>query len=546
LDALENSAIANSPFMVGVSGHRDLDADQLPRLREAVASFVCQLKKYLPDTDLHLIVGMAAGADLLVAETALGLGVEVEAVLPMPLAQYASDFDAPTLASLKELLRHPDVRCFELSCPASTARAADSHSPAQRDAMYANLTSSLIRRSSLLLALWDGRLSQLPGGTADTVLRFLGVRSDEHQGPETLEFVEARDGTEVTERLVYWTPTARSGGAPESRPPCFLIATGEDTLQVLTGMPKLLSHCDRPPVARQLLLSVLPIALTPPERRLLADIDEQYGKADTLAVYYQRRSNLLFDLFAIMALAMGLAYLMYEKLTESRLLLIAYLLTLLTSLAVYYVLQGRRWFGKRLTYRALAETLRACFYLRLAGAGRSVDPAEVLALSGIDRFHGFGWIGFVIKGIEAPDVGESPPRWSERSEETGIEQAWIESQHAYFTRKVARLERSSQRVKRLRQGLFVAILLVISVLFVFGESVHHIDMGLGVPVRNMLTFSMGALAVLLGVWELHQDKMATRELLWQYRNQLRHFARARAAVAHQDTAPPPGGAGGAR
>jgi hypothetical protein len=60
-------------------------------------------------------------------------------------------------------------------------------------------------------------------------------------------------------------------------------------------------------------------------------------------------------------------------------------------------------------------------------------------------------------------------------------------------------------------------------------------MGLGVPVRNILTFSMGALAVLLGVWELHQDKMATRELLWQYRNQLRHFARARVLLARIKT-----------
>jgi hypothetical protein len=551
LDAINKSAIANSPFLVGVSGHRDLDADQLPRLREAVASFVRQLKEYLPDTDLHLIVGMAEGADLLVAETAVALGVEVEAVLPMPLAQYSSDFDARTLASLQELLRHSRVRCVELSGPGGAAHADKPHSPGRRDAMYANLTSSLIRRSSLLLALWDGRVSQLPGGTADTVLRFLGVRSDQHEGPEALEFVEARDEADAAERLVYWTPTARSGGAPESRPPCFLIATGEDTLQVLNGMPTLLRHqlaelnsynlefrrlteAGRLPPANSL-LSVLPVGLALPERRLLADVDEQYGKADTLAVYYQRRSDRLFDLFAIMALAMGLAYLMYEKLTESRALLMAYLLTLLTSLCVYYVLQGKRWFGKHLTYRALAETLRARFYLRLAGADQRVDAAEVLALSGIDRFRGFGWIAFVLKGIEPPDVRESAAHEPEGPAECGIEQAWIESQHAYFTAKVARLERSSQRVKRLRQGLFVAILLVISVLFAFGESLHRIDMGLGVPLRNVLTFSMGALAVLLGVWELHQDKMATRELLWQYRNQLRHFARARAQLARLKT-----------
>jgi hypothetical protein len=534
--------------MVGVSGHRDLEAEQLPQLRAVVADFVRQLKEHLPDTDLHLIVGMAAGADLLVAETAVGLGVEVEAVLPMPLAHYASDFDTPTLESLRELLRHPRVRCMELSAPPGIAPAGEQHSPQQRDALYANLTSSLIRRSSLLLALWDGRVSQLPGGTADTVLRFLGVRTDEHAGPATLEFIHASDESEAVERLVYWAPTARSsGGASESHPPCFLLATGENTLHMLGGMPELLrrqlaelNHYNAE--FRELteagrlsqvgsLLSVLPVRLPVAERRLLADIDEQYGKADTLAVYFQRHSDRLFDLFAVMAFTMGLAYLVYEKLTESRLLLIAYLVTLLTSLGVYYLLQRKRWFGKHLTYRALAETLRARFYLRLGGADQGVDATELLTLSGIDRFRGFGWIAFVLRGIEPPEVPRSPAREPEARDESGVEQAWIESQHAYFTTKVARLERNSRRVQRLRRALLVAILVVISLLFAFGESLHRIDMGLGVPLRNMLTFFMGTLAVLLGVWELHQDKMATRELLWQYRNQLRHFERARSQLA---------------
>src|SRR5205823_13447230 len=55
------------------------------------------------------------------------------------------------------------------------------------------------------------------------------------------------------------------------------------------------------------------------------------------------------------------------------------------------------------------------------------------------------------------------------------------------------------------------------------------------PLKNTLTFTMGLLAVLLGVWELHQNKMATRELLWQYRNQLSHFSRARAQLARVTT-----------
>jgi len=533
--------------MVGVSGHRDLDPDDSTRLREAVIDFVQQLKGHLPDTALRLIVGMAEGADLLVAETALGLGVPVEAVLPMPLEHYAADFDDRTLAQLKELLRRPQVRCVELSANAASAGTGP-HSREQRDAMYANLTDTLIRRSSLLLALWDGRSSHLPGGTADTVLRYLGVRTDNDKEAQTVQFIEVAEEPENAPRLVYWTPALRSGATSERQvhSPCYLAGAGDNVLQVLRTMPERLKRqlaelnsynleYQRLSGAGRLgtpesLMASLPARAALPAGAMLEDIDTQYGKADALAVYYQRRSDRLFDLFAFMAFAMGVAYLIYEKLTESRALLIAYLVTLLTSLGVYYVLQGKRWFGKHLTYRALAETLRARFYLRLAGADQRMDAGEVLALSGIEKFRGFSWIGFVLKGIEAADV--DPDRDLETQ---SVEQAWIEGQFRYFTRKVARLEKASRRVKHMRQFLLVAILIVISLLFAFGDQLHRIDMGLGIPLKNMLTFSMGFMAVLLAVWELHRDKMATRELLWQYRNQLGHFARARAQLARMST-----------
>src|SRR5436309_2944122 len=66
LDQFGPDVQGNSPFIVGVSGHRDLDPAELPRLKDAVAAFVTQLKSYLPDTEVHMVVGMAPGADLLV------------------------------------------------------------------------------------------------------------------------------------------------------------------------------------------------------------------------------------------------------------------------------------------------------------------------------------------------------------------------------------------------------------------------------------------------------------------------------------------------
>jgi hypothetical protein len=204
---------------------------------------------------------------------------------------------------------------------------------------------------------------------------------------------------------------------------------------------------------------------------------------------------------------------------------------LFTGLGAYYVLEGRRWFSKHLTYRALAETLRARFYLRLAGADHRVNSAEVLALSGIDRFEGFSWIAFVLKSIEPADIPVLTDRPPESPRQGCVEEAWIQNQHRYFTVKVAVLEKRSRRIERLKRALLVSILVVISSLFISGDTFDRMQTLLGISVKNMLTFTLGLMAILLGAWELHQNKMATRELLWQYRNQRGHFARAKALLS---------------
>jgi len=66
-------------FHARVSGHRDLTAGGIADLRDAVARFVNELHQLLPDTPLRILVGMADGADLVVAQTAVDLGVAVEA-----------------------------------------------------------------------------------------------------------------------------------------------------------------------------------------------------------------------------------------------------------------------------------------------------------------------------------------------------------------------------------------------------------------------------------------------------------------------------------
>jgi hypothetical protein len=538
-----------SPFIVGVSGHRDLHPKTLQHLRLALEEILKRLKEHLPDSEVRVMAGMATGADLLVVQTALALGFGVDAMLPMRLDQYAADFDPDSLALLKTLLVHPAVHTFALPL---RARAIESPTPAdisRRDARYAALTQTLTRGCSLLIALWDGESSLLPGGTADTVLRYLRVRTDGNKNDARLQFTDAPADHDLPTRLVYWIPAARAraGPPPDNGSPCFLAGLSDNVLLRLPTMPhrlqvqlqslnvynreyqRLTKHW-RSHVSPDCLMSGLPATLevSARDRPTLERIDAQYGKADALAIHFQRRSDYLFTFFNLVAFSMGLAYLAYEKFFGTRVLLFLYLLILTSGAGLYRLLHERHWFAKHLMCRALAETLRVKFYLRLARGEHLVDAEEMLALSGVNRFHGFGWITHVLISLESPATGAYPKRGAKL--EDAFYLVWIENQRRYFDRKVAQLHRSGMRTKWLKRALFAVIILMILSLLLLGRSGDD-RIILGISLENALTFVIGLAAVTLASWELHQNKMANRELLWQYRNQLKHFSRARSQLA---------------
>ena len=399
--------------------------------------------------------------------------------------------------------------------------------------------------------MWDGEPSVLAGGTADTVLRYLGLRSD--RKPEDRPVLGA-DGAEPLEPdapLVYWIPVTRRGDAPpdwDAASPFYLSGLGDEGLLRSASMPLRLQaqltdfgayqrDCGEllargaPRQPSSSLLSALPEeALSPTSRPWLERINAQYRMADALAVHDQVRSDRLFVFFTLSAFAMGLSYLAYDKFVASPLLLFAYLLVLLSGFGLFYLLEGRRWFSKHLMYRALAETLRVKLYLSVAGADPFVDIEDILAMVGIHRFEGFSGLTCVRIGLGRPTECPAPHAHDPSLE--AVEAAWLNRQHGYFARRVERLERTGQRTLRLRRILFVIILLVtIGAIILAGRTAWDTPLASGISLGNALAFILGLPALVLGVWELHQNKMAARELLWQYRHQLDHFARARAQLA---------------
>ncbi|MGH8230547.1 MAG: hypothetical protein ACRESY_01860, partial [Steroidobacteraceae bacterium] len=382
-------AADNSAFIVGLTSHPDLSPEQMPRLIEALVSFLLELKQHLPATELKVMLDAEGPASPAIAVALQGLNISIESLSVAPAA-------------------------------------------------------ALLRRSSLLLALWDGRSSSLADDPADLVFRFLGVRGEQTQNANRIEISTVANELDVAARLVFWISARRCGDDATAPSAHYLLSAGDSVLDVQPSMPPSLQRrladlneynqdferfSANPRHARSASLMREPAALLAlSDAAGVAGIDRQFVKADSLAGYMQRQSDRLFNLFGITAFTMGLAYLVYDKITESKALLMFYVLMLFISLLTFYFFQTKRWFGKYLAYRSLAETLRVRFYLAVAGVDR-VQSRALITLTGISRFPGFGWISFVLDAIEPAAADPAAATDNPALRARLVDQDWIEDQY---------------------------------------------------------------------------------------------------------------------
>lgn len=147
-------------LVVGVTGHRRL-GDEGP-LALAVDAALDKLERGARNgggrVRLAVLSPLAEGADRLVARRVLARpGGALEAVLPMSEKRYVEDFEAPgSEAEFRELL----------------ARARKVHRlprSATRLKAYEAAGRYVVDHCDVLIAVWDGRPGDGPGGTADAV-----------------------------------------------------------------------------------------------------------------------------------------------------------------------------------------------------------------------------------------------------------------------------------------------------------------------------------------------------------------------------------------
>ncbi len=533
------------PLRIGVTGHRRLEPADHDELRRVIEGLFTRLHHRLPGVEIELVSGLAAGADQIAVEAALAAGLSVHALLPMPLAMYLDDFDDSGRQRLQATLADPRVKCTTLELPAGIDPTAASVPGAARNALYVALAERLQQGTSVLLALWDGEDLGLPGGTGDTVLRYLGLVSNgDVREPQKLQLPLATTRAMDGERPVFWLRTRRPGSpATEQSVAGFLGITADDEIVVMgPDLPESLAaeldslvdyanhasaHADPAEHSRGL-ISDDAVALRPAAAAALQAMDLEYRRADQLAIHHQRRSDRLFKAFSIMAALMGLLFLAYAKIFPAELFLAGYLVLFVSGFLLFWFASRRSWFSRHLMYRAIAESLRTRFYLTVAGVEPRGIEQHLMTLLSVRRIAGFSWIGFILRACTPLELGKTSNQQACLNWVCG---AWIEDQRKYFARKARALQHAHQRLMYVRMGILGTMAMAIAALLTFKGYLDAHSM-LGLPLKTHVVFLLGLVPFWLGVWEIHQAKMAIKELAWQYQTQLYHLDRAADALKH--------------
>jgi len=227
----------------------------------------------------------------------------------------------------------------------------------------------------------------------------------------------------------------------------------------------------------------------------------------------------------VLAVLMGLAFVIYTDLPDQQSMIYAFLVFFALGFALYVVAEKHGWHRKYLDYRGLAEGLRVQFYWSAAGVttGERTKFAHDNFLQKQDVE--LGWIRNVMR-YASLESDMRLPTDARRGLELAIRD-WIGNpegefggQIQYYAGRV--LERS--RKHRLTQGIGISCLwagiAVTIVLAVFSGR-------MGESYRDTLILLMGVLPLIAAVREAYANKKAEKELIKQYRFMHRIFSNAR-------------------
>lgn len=520
-------------LIIGITGHRDLVEEEKPALESRVRTLFNNLSSRYPDLELQLLTALAEGADRLVARVAADLKIPYLAVLPMEQPDYEKDFEsADSLAEFRSLLADSE-KVIELSSGKAFIG---------RNSQYAQLGLFISNHCHVLLALWDGQPGNAVGGTAQVVNYHLTGVMDGYEGQLSPASLLADNENDLVHHIVC--SRARPGGVPaeglSALDAWWFSSRGDgartrDIPEAYGLQLDRLQQFARDWKDKEAALRFRSASLL--EDNTVLDVpsgaqqtDQLFQVADSLAIHYQQRVNSSLRAIHILAVLMGLVFLVYSEFNGPGYMVLTFLGLFLAGVAVHFIGSSREWHRKYLDYRALAEGLRVQFYWNLSGVVDSSSAGfayeNFLQTQDVD----LGWIRHVMRqaSISRTRGRTADPAWVKWVIGEWIgEPAHDRGQLAYYSRKkmynTARFRRTQWLGNLcLWSGIVIALLL-----FFLGTD------GNG-DQRQVLLVLMGVLPLVAGIWDAYSHKKAEKELIKQYGFMSRVFHKARKLVDDTD------------
>jgi hypothetical protein len=517
---LKNTLVNESlfPIIIGVTGHRDLRPEDIPRLEAKVREIFEDLQIKYPHTPLQVLSPLAEGADRLVARIGLELGAELIVPLSMPREEYERDFTTPESKKEFAKLSGMAVMSFELPMADGNTLEKIQTDVDYRNRQYAQIGAYVADHSQILLALWDGVFKNTVGGTSNIVRFKEGAPELQNPSERILDPIDSGPVYHIiTPRVSNPIPQGGEVFSLHKRFPGGKIDDAEmdkaylhilqrmddfnrDGLQLTAKKPDAVLQ------SKKNLIDPETIDKLPAPSRVVL---ERYAIADALAVQYQKkRRRTMIGLFTLVGLAVvcmenydGLAEREEPAFQYFRYLLPVYLGSLGIAFLWHRFARYREYQNKHIEYRALAEGLRVQFFWQLAGINEDVSEHYLRK-----QRSELEWIRNAIRSSNLRC--EEPPVVDCKQGLSLTHQYWLRSQSQFYQKAVGRDERKLghlERIMKVMISLGITLSLGVVIIDAFGklemDDLEHKTMRIMMQILPALGAAFGGYAMKMALAE---------------------------------------------
>ena len=471
--------------VVGVTGHRNIDGTDKEQLKNEVKAALCEVQTACAgengsgNAPVIMLNALAQGADMLCAEVALEMGIDIYAVLPCEAEIYLASFtDQAEKAKLGGFLNAAKRVIVSPDAEKNHKESDDPSGMSERDYEYRQAGIYIAEHSHVLLALWDGHPPKQAFGCGTFEVIKFALEHKYSDGDQLFH-----PGL-LNDTAVLWINARRSGNQKMPVQRRWLVGQFDREESIAAYGDYYICE-DIPGYTREIIAKTLRYNGAEGQGRVEGlwtnpeELDEyrkaiacHYSKADELSFNKnQKYYNLFILLIAIIGTFVAFSFMLYDDAALTFMILPC---ALAVCALLWLIWRGRKrdYQTKYIEYRAFAEALRIQFYM-------SMCLKEKVVLSNVCRLYSWtqkvdsAWIYKALQSIavvypaQAPDIQTSQ-----------IIDVWIGNSNApkgqlrYHSEKLKKNKRISMNYDKLTAILNAVTVAIYAAIFVL-EIVNH-------------------------------------------------------------------------